>query len=205
MDVEIGKYILPGDEVISVWPPEEVDGRIVRSLRDSLLLGLERTPHQDLKLGVIELMDIAVKAMSPSVNDPTTALNAIDRLGEILLELSWRSRGDLVELSSNGRPLLITRRPELEATVGIAFDQVRHYAASNPTVAIAMVRLLGRLAAMAPESAGPVFVQCLHEVKATAEAQITDAVDQRRFAHSVTESMKIAAGTGRVGIEAGGG
>jgi uncharacterized membrane protein len=205
MDVEIGKHVLPGDDVMTVWPGDDVDARIEEQLLDALMLGMERTPHQDLKLGVIELMDIAVKAMSPSVNDPTTALNSIDRLGEILLELAWRRRGDLVDLSDNGRPLLITRRPELEATLGVAFDQVRHYAGDNPTVAIALTRLLGRLAATAPESARAAFVEQLHEVKSTAERRIEDPVDRRRYANASAEALRVAAGRSGTRIEARGG
>lgn len=205
MDAEIGKYVLPGAEVMCVWPGSDVDAEIENELRGALLLGMERTPHQDLELGVIELMDIAVKAMSPSVNDPTTALNAIDRLGEILLELSWRRRGDLVEMSDSGRPLLITRRPLLHDTLGVAFDQVRHYAAGNPTVAIALTRLLGRLVALAPDSARATFMEELHEVKSTAIREITDPVDRRRYDEAVVEALRVATGEGRARIEARGG
>lgn len=201
MDVEIGRYVLPGEGVMSVWPAEDVDAEAARDLRGALVTGMERTPNQDLKLGVIELMDIAVKAMSPSVNDPTTALNAIDRLGEILHELAWRRRGDLVELSAQGRPLLIRRRPLLEDTLGIAFDQIRHYAAGNPTVAIALLRLLGRLAIIAPDSARAAFIRELHEVRSTAEAQITDAVDRRRFETAAGESLRLATGEADTRIE----
>jgi uncharacterized membrane protein len=192
VEVEIGRYLLPGDVLMHVWPAADVSASIETQLRHALVIGMERTPHQDLKFGIIELMDIAVKAMSPSVNDPTTALNAIDRLGEILQELAWRRRGDLIELAPAGRPLLITRRPGLEETVGIAFDQVRHYAASNPTVAIALARLLGRLAAGTPADARPAFVEHLHEVMSTARRQIVDPVDRRRFDRAYEEALSVA-------------
>jgi uncharacterized membrane protein len=164
------------------------------------VLGMERTAHQDVKLGVIELMDIAVKAMSPSVNDPTTALNAMDRLGEILLELAWRRRGDVVELSTDGRPLLLTRRASLEDCVGLAFDQIRHFAAGNPTVAIAMLRLLGRLAASSPPGDRATFIQHLHEVKATAESRITDEADRTRLEQASGESLQRAMGDAPPGV-----
>ncbi|MBR9989533.1 MAG: DUF2254 domain-containing protein [Gemmatimonadetes bacterium] len=205
LDAEIGRFILPGDEVMCVWPAVEVDEQIEADLRGALLLGMERTPHQDLKLGVIELMDIAVKAMSPSVNDPTTALNAMDRLGELLLELAWRKRGDRVEMSGHGRPVLITRRPVLEDTLGIAFDQLRHYAADNPMVAIAMMRLLGRLSATAPFAARAAFARQLHEVKSTAENRIKDPVDRTRFDVAAVEALRVAAGDSRPQVEARGG
>jgi uncharacterized membrane protein len=205
MDVEIGKHVLPGEKVMTVWPVADVDAGMEEDLRGAMLLGMERTPNQDLKLGVIELMDIAVKAMSPSVNDPTTALNSIDRLGEILLELAWRRRGDLVAISDNGRPLLITRRPLLEDTLGVAFDQIRHYAAGNPTVAIALTRLLGRLAVTAPETARAAFVEQLHELKSTAERRIDDPVDRTRYDAASAEALRIAAGQRAARIEARGG
>jgi uncharacterized membrane protein len=205
MDVEIGRYLLAGDAVMSVWPAADLDAGTERQLSDAIVTGMERTPHQDLKLGVIELMDIAIKAMSPSVNDPTTALNAIDRLGEILLELAWRKRGDLVHLSDRGRPLVIARRPRLEDTIGLAFDQVRHFAAGNPTVAIALTRLLGRLAALSPESARAAFVEHMHEVKTSAELRIDDPVDRRRYDAAAGEAMSVAVGRSRPRIEAHGG
>jgi uncharacterized membrane protein len=99
---------------------------------------------------------------------------------------------------------LITRRPQLEDTLGIAFDQVRHYGAENPTVAIALTRLLGRLAATAPAQARPAFIQALYELKATAEARITDAVDRRRYDAAAEDALRIAAGENRTRIEAGG-
>lgn len=194
LDVEIGRYILPGDAVVSVWPAAELDDDVKAEMRDALVLGIERTPHQDLKLGIIELMDIAVKAMSPSVNDPTTALNAIDRLGEILHELAWRRRGDLIERDDGGVARVLVPQPRLEDAVGNAFDQIRHFAAGNPGVAIAMTRLLGRLAAMSPVRARPVFAEHLEETVSSARALIVDAVDRQRYNDVVVEAQRLAAG-----------
>lgn len=193
MDVEVGRYVLPGDDVMSVWPAEDVAGDDEAALCDALVLGLERTKHRDPKFGVIELMDIAVKAMSPSVNDPTTALNAIDRLGEILLDFACRRRGDHTVMSADGRPLVVIRRPQLADTAGIAFDQIRHYASGNPTVAIALVRLLGRLARLSPPDSRDEFLEHLHEVKHSADARITDLEDRRRFHSAVAEALRTAA------------
>jgi uncharacterized membrane protein len=194
LDVEIGRYILPGDTVISVWPAAGLDDDVKAEMRDALVLGMERTPYQDLKLGIIELMDIAVKAMSPSVNDPTTALNAIDRLGEILHELAWRRRGDMIECDDGGAPRVLVPQARLEDAVGNAFDQIRHFAAGNPGVAIAMTRLLGRLAAMSPARARPVFVEHLEETVSSARALIVDAVDRQRYNEVVVEAQRLAAG-----------
>src|SRR5690606_22598307 len=107
--------------------------------------------------------------------------------------------------SDNNRPILILRRPLLEDTLGIAFDQIRHYAAGNPTVAIALTRLLGRLAGMAPANASAAFVEQLLEVKSSAEREINDPVDRRRYDTAVAEALRIAAGEARLRIESRGG
>jgi uncharacterized membrane protein len=97
LEVEIGEYLLPGQVIMSVWPASWDEGGAADELCDALVLGMERTPHQDVKHGIIELMDIAVKAMSPSINDPTTAVNSFQRIGEVLLDMAWREQGDDVE------------------------------------------------------------------------------------------------------------
>jgi uncharacterized membrane protein len=193
LEIEIGTHVLPGQLVMSVWPRADVRDEHVPQLRRALILGLERTPHQDLKLGVIELMDMSVKAMSPSVNDPTTALHAIDRIGEILLELAWRRRGDRIELNRDGRPLLLLRRPRLEDTVALAFNQIRHYASEDPAVARAMMRQLAELAALAPAASRAPFIDHLRAVIATAQARITDERDLQRVNATAATALARAA------------
>lgn len=70
MDVCIGDFVLPGATLATAWPRDRIDEELKRSIESAFVLGPERTPHQDVDFGVLELMDIAVKALSPSINDP---------------------------------------------------------------------------------------------------------------------------------------
>jgi uncharacterized membrane protein len=181
MEVEIGTYLLPGFVVMRVWPRRRVAQEELDDLCSALVLGLERTPLQDLKHGIIELMDIAVKGLSPSINDPTTAVNAIQRISEVLLAFAQRVRGDSVTKDEDGNIRVIVRRARLDDVVALAFNQIRHYGAANPTVMIALIDSLAMLMALAPEIARPAFADQLQRVIATAESSIDDAGDRERL------------------------
>jgi uncharacterized membrane protein len=194
VELEIGAYLLPGQVVMSVWPADAVRPGPAAKLRDALVLGMERTPHQDLKHGIIELIDIAVKALSPSINDPTTAVNAVHRLAEVLLQLAWSARGDDVECDDDGRPLVILRRPSLTDAVALAFNQIRHYGVANPTIAVTLLETLGELAALSPRSARPPFLEQLQHVQLGARRVIEDAGDRARVERAAAAALARAAG-----------
>jgi uncharacterized membrane protein len=179
VEVEIGSFVLPGQHLVTVT--HTADGPDQNALLDAVILGDERTPRQDPKYGVLELMDIAVKAMSPSVNDPTTAVNAVHRLSEVLLEMAWRDNGDRV-MRDGDAVRVVGRRPSLDDTVGLAFDQIRHYSAENPSVAIVLLRALGELAALSPARSRRPFVAQLEAVERSAAARVPDAADRERVA-----------------------
>jgi uncharacterized membrane protein len=193
VEVEIGAFVLPGQVIMRVWPGDDVGLELQHALHEQLVLGLERTPHQDLKHGVIELMDIAVKGLSPSINDPTTAINAVQRLGEVLLDMAWRERGDRADRDDAGRTRLVVRRPRLDETVALAFNQIRHYGAANATVATALIRTLAELAALSPAEARPAFTDQLHAVIRTARERVADAGDSERVERAAAEALQRAA------------
>lgn len=192
MELEIGAFVLPGVTAMRVWPDRKVDDSDLSRLCSALVLGLERTPRQDLKHGVIELMDIALKGLSPAMNDPTTAVNAIQRTGQVLLDLAWRVRGDDVTLDERGAIRVIIRRPRLDDVVDLAFNQVRHYGGDNPTVMIALAETLSMLAALSPVETRSAFTSQLDRVIATARARVTDAADLARLQQAVEKALSTA-------------
>jgi uncharacterized membrane protein len=190
MEIEIGTYVLPGQVVMRAWPGTQVNAGISDALFGGVILGLERTPRQDVKHGIIEIMDIAVKAMSPSVNDPTTASNSIQRLGQVLLDMAWRQGGDSVDRDDAGNVRLIVRRPRLADMVGLAFNQTRHYSAQNATVMIVLIETLADLAALSPHAARPAFTSQLDAVVRTARSEIEDHTDRARLEAAVEAALE---------------
>jgi uncharacterized membrane protein len=190
MEIEIGAYVLPGQVVMRAWPGIHVSAGLSDELIDGIVQGLERTPHQDVKHGIMEIMDIAVKGMSPSVNDPTTATNSIQRLGQVLLDMAWRERGDSVEKDDAGNVRLIVRRPRLADSVDVAFHQIRHYSAQNATVMIVLIETLADLAALSPRAARSAFTDQLDAVLRTARSQIEDHTDRARVEVAATAALE---------------
>jgi uncharacterized membrane protein len=189
LEAGFGGHVLPGQLIMSVWPATALDDELADALRGALILGSERTPHQDVEHGIIELMDIAVKAMSPSVNDPTTATNAVQRMAEVLLDLAWRGRGDDLSKDEAGRELVLIRRPRLDDLVELGFGQIRHYAAGDPTLAVVLLQTLGELAALSPEAARAPFLHQLREVSAAAHREIQHAADIARVERAAAAAL----------------
>jgi uncharacterized membrane protein len=192
VEVEIGDYVLPDQEVMRVWPEARVTGELRSSLVSTLVLGLERTPHQDPGQGLLELMDIALKGLSPGINDPTTALNALQRITEVWLELAWRIDGDTADGADEGRARLILRRATLRELVDVSFSQIRHFGADNPTFAIASISLMARLSVLSPPAARALFLHHLETLIATAQARTSDPEDVHRIEKAAARARVLA-------------
>jgi uncharacterized membrane protein len=111
-------------------------------------IGFERTLEQDAAFGIRQLIDTACKALSPAVNDPYTAVQAIDHLSVIFCALAQRPLGDHVARQPSGAAVIVPgwRFPDyLTVMCGL----IRRYGASEPTVASALLQLLAACAGVA--------------------------------------------------------
>ncbi len=106
-----------------------------RKLRASVVLGDERTMQQDPLFGFRIVVDIAIKALSKAINDPTTAVLAIDQLHRLLRSAGRRNlRTDQI-LDRAGKLRVIFRTPNWEDFVHLAFSEIRFYGAENMQIA----------------------------------------------------------------------
>ncbi|MBW3569972.1 MAG: DUF2254 domain-containing protein [Gemmatimonadetes bacterium] len=177
MEPQIGDFVLPGQPLAKVSPPGAVDDEVCAHVRKAFLLGPERTPEQDVEFGIIEISDIAVKALSPGINDPTTAFRCIDRLAEVLLEMGTRAPPRPWR-TEEGRVHYHARHPTFERAVGLSFDQIRHFGASNPGIVRKLLEVLARLASLVPPSRRPVLLAQAHAVLDDARARVESAGDR---------------------------
>ena len=151
MEPQVGDFLLEGAPLAAVWPAGLSQGDdLARGIRSAFILGPQRTPHHDVELGVIELVDIAVKALSPGINDPTTATLCVDRISEILLALAHREPQGRVRRRQDDGGRLIVSEPLFEALVPIGFDQIRHFGAGNPRFAVTLIHRLRDLGMLVP-------------------------------------------------------
>jgi uncharacterized membrane protein len=155
MEPHMGHFVLPGEPLASVWfgpgaQDAESREKILRKVEGAFTLGGEWTLHQDLERALVELSDIAVRALSPSLNDPTTAVMCVDRLGEVLVLLGRRRYPSRFRSKGNDGIGFIAQRLTFERAVGVSFEKIRHYGARAPSVAIRLIQVCGRIAEQIP-------------------------------------------------------
>lgn len=146
LDVAVGRYAVPGTPLGTVVPAPDDEEHMIDRARRSLVVGDSRTAQQDVGYGVRQLADVALKALSPGVNDPTTAQDALFHLGGVVRELLRRDPPP--ERRSVGDDCVIVVREELshEDVVALAFDEIRLAAVGMPTVCIYLLEVLALLA-----------------------------------------------------------
>ncbi|MEU1212035.1 DUF2254 domain-containing protein [Streptomyces sp. NPDC005790] len=144
----IGDFVVPGTPVFSVHggaaPPSS-------ALRRTVSVGVERTPDQDPAFGLRQLSDIALRALSSSVNDPTTAVQCLDRIVQLLAVAVRLPLAPLHHRDRRGEVRLVQQVPGWTALVDLAFEEIRWCAAASPQVTRRLLAGLDDLLLLATE------------------------------------------------------
>ncbi len=143
LDTFAGRYAVPRTPVCHVWPVPDDPEKVAEAIRSSVIVGETRTLQQDVTYGVRQLADVALKAMSPGINDPTTAQDAMCHLGTVLADLLRRRPPPRRLVGAGGRVLLLPHATTHAGLVAEAFDEVRIASAEQPTVLIYLLQILG--------------------------------------------------------------
>jgi uncharacterized membrane protein len=154
--VHVGEHVVTGTVLAWAWAdlPEEPAPSVplLSAVLDrAVRIGFERTLEQDLGLGFRQLADPACKALSPAVNDPYTAIQAIDHLAVLFGALASRPVGDFVGRDGDGTVRLVVPGRRFVEILTITVGLIRRYGAAEPNVVQALLRLLGTCAALAIE------------------------------------------------------
>jgi uncharacterized membrane protein len=142
-----GQYLVRGQALLRVVPAERATHEVAAELRTAFVLRNERSPAQDIEFLVIQLVEIAVRALSPSVNDPFTAIACVDRLASGLCRLATREPASAQHFDVPGRMRMVVPGLTLSGAVDAAFDPIRQYGSASADV---LGRLLDAIAVIAP-------------------------------------------------------
>lgn len=145
LPVSPGRFVRAGDVVAIAAPGEGLPDEVADALRRAVMLGPKRTGFQDVEFALLQLSEIAVRALSPGVNDPFTAAECVDRLGDALGRLAGRTFPSPVRAGPDGRARLVARSPSFQELMTTSIDPIRHYARTSPMV---LGRLLDALIAV---------------------------------------------------------
>ncbi|MER2602641.1 MAG: DUF2254 domain-containing protein [Candidatus Competibacter phosphatis] len=148
-------------------------------LRQAIRLARERTFEQDPKYPLRLLVDIAIKALSPAINDPTTAVQALDQIEDLLYRLGRRALDAGCVADAQGTLRLVFPTPTWEDYLALAFDEIRQYGASSVQVMRRLRSALLDLADTVTEAERKEAVQrYLHHLDRVVEHSVLDAEDQ---------------------------
>jgi uncharacterized membrane protein len=150
-----------------------------RDLRKAFEMGEERTFEQDPKYALRLLVDIAIKALSPAINDPTTAVQALDQIEDLLLRLGRRRLEVGAVRDNSGALKLVIPGPTWEDFIILAFDEIRYCGAKSVQVMRRMKALASDLiAALPPERHAPLR-HYRERLNATISRSFEDAEEQQ--------------------------
>lgn len=121
-------------------------------LRAAFDLGPARTLQQDIEFGVLQIVDIALKAISPAVNDPTTAISCVDQLSRLMIRFASRQMPEPMLYDLQGTPRVSVQWIDFERMLDSAFEQIRMYSKSDIAVSLRLLRALGDIAMSAQDA-----------------------------------------------------
>lgn len=160
MAPQIGDFVPRGAVLFHVW------GNVPRErLLECVAMDDERTPDQDAAFAFRQLVDVAERALSPGINDPTTAVQCIDRIHDLLRSLAIRQIPSPLRADDAGKPRLWLPRPDWAAYVNLAVDEIRHYGVSSIQVARRLEALLRDLLAIAPPARRPALEEQVRRLR----------------------------------------
>jgi uncharacterized membrane protein len=126
---QVGQFIAVGDPLFRIYRGGE---QLAESrLRNSVVKGSERSPEQDPMFAFRIMVDIAIKALSPAINDPTTAVLAIDQIHHLLRDIGRRDLAEGHSTDARGQVRLLFRTPDWEDFILLATTEIRQYGSNS--------------------------------------------------------------------------
>ena len=129
------------------WPLNE--SKLEEELNSKVITGIRRTPRQDAGCAINELAEVAVRSLSPGINDPFTAMNCIDRLGASMSRLAQRAMPSPFRRDDAGEFRFVARPESFPELLDGAFDQIRRHAAGDVAVTRRLLEALALIASRA--------------------------------------------------------
>ena len=150
----VGQHIADGSAIALIWTPSPDDPlpdleKFERAFHADVGIGFERTQQQDSAFGIRQLVDVAVKALSPAVNDPYTAVQAIHHMTAIFGALARRPLGPRVARDPDGPAVVVVPSRAFGQYLAKMCGLVRRYGSSEPNVMTALLRLMDHCAQIA--------------------------------------------------------
>jgi len=153
LERRVGQFVPAGVALLRTTRGERISEDRALQLLAAIDLGPTRTLQQDIEFGIVQIVDIALRAISPAVNDPTTAISSIDQLSSIMIR--WTSRAPPRCYYYDPPHVLRVIVPwiDFDGLLDLAFEQIRHYSVSDAAVSLRLMRALADISSTTSDPA----------------------------------------------------
>ena len=165
--------------------------QLTKQISAAFICGAERTLAQDVEFAVDQLVEVAVRALSPGTNDPFTAIRCIDRLGAALCQLTERVIPSPYRYDDTDRLRVITPPVTFAGVADAAFDQIRQYGATSVPVLLSLLQTICKLAGfMRREEHRIVLLEHLHRIHSMFDIAAKTESDHRQLDIRYHEALR---------------
>jgi uncharacterized membrane protein len=188
----VGHFVPAGIPLMMVSKGNRLPSEGAAEMLAAFDFGPARTLQQDVEFGVLQIVDIALKAISPAVNDPTTAIGCVDQLSRILIRFASREPPEELLYDPPGVVRVSIAWIHFERLLDAAFDQIRMYSKTDVAVSLRLLRALGDIAAATPDPEfRPILVERgMRIVAGCAERLGEEELRELRARHAALEGFR---------------
>ena len=142
----VGQFVPAETPLLLVYKGERLNSDNQEQFRAAFDMGPSRTLQQDVEFGILQIVDIALKAISPAVNDPTTAISCVDHLSRLAIRIASREMPEPLLFDLKGVARVNVPWIDFDRLLDSAFEQIRMYSKADVAVSMRLLRAYGDIA-----------------------------------------------------------
>lgn len=174
-----GDFMATGAELVGVYPAEGIDEELEQEIMNNFTVGVERLRLQDVEFAIDQLVEIAVRALSPGINDPFTAIACLNQLSIALSELADRPIPSGYYYDDEGDLRIISDAITFDGIIDAAFNQIRQHGRTDVAVTIRLLEVIGIIIARTEtESRRQTLLKQAEMIKRASDEAIFEAHDR---------------------------
>ncbi len=187
-----GRFVVKGSELIRVFPEEKITKQLVAQINDAFVFGSQRTEQQDVEFSIDQLVEIAVRALSPGINDPFTAIRCIDQLNAALSHFAKQEIPSPYRYDDHSQLRIIAEPIAFADIADAAFNQIRQYGQSSVAVTMRLLEAITVIASFAHRASDLAALQRHAEmIERGAQAGIAEQLDRDAVKERYLEAIKV--------------
>ncbi len=175
-----GDFVVKGMPLVYIWPGHEIDDEMKSDIKGSFILGKKRTSEQDAEYAIDQLVEIAVRALSPGINDPFTAIMCIDNLTSALCKVAGRRIPSAYRYDEQNQLRVIAKATSFADLVDSSFHQIRQYGKSSTSVTIRLLEAIAVIAgAVSRETDKEALLRHARMIKRGSDSSLPEELDRK--------------------------